>query len=49
MAINASVQHNGGFSPRYYQPGKVANPARGQLNREMNISLSAFTPESLVS
>ena len=31
------------------QPGKVANPARGQLNREMNISLSAFAPENLVS
>ena len=34
------------------QLGKVANPARGQLNREneyFNISLSAFTPENLVS
>ena len=31
------------------QPRKVANPARGQLNRNMNISLSAFTPENLVS
>ena len=31
------------------QPGKVANPARGQLTREMNISLSAFAPENLVS
>ena len=34
------------------QPGKVANPARGQLNREngkMDISLSAFAPENLVS
>ena len=31
------------------QPGKVANPARGQLNKEINISLSAFAPESLVS
>ena len=36
------------------QPGKVANPARGQLNREneqgkMIISLSAFVPEDLVS
>ena len=31
------------------QPGKVANPARGQLNRENNISLSAFVPENLVS
>ena len=31
------------------QPGKVANPARGQLNRENNIPLSAFVPENLVS
>ena len=31
------------------QPGKVVNPARGQLNREINISLSAFAPENLVS
>ena len=31
------------------QAGKVANPARGQLNREMDISLSPFTPENLVS
>ena len=48
MAINVSVQHNGGFLPvtmyvcmyghtygkSMDQPGKVANPARGQLNRE---------------
>ena len=27
---------------------KVANPARGQLKREINISLSAFAPENLV-
>ena len=27
------------------QPGKVANPARGQLNRENKCSLSAFAPE----
>ena len=27
----------------------AANPARGQLNREINISLSAFAPENLVS
>ena len=32
-----------------HQPGKVANPARGQLNRENHISLSAFAPENLVS
>ena len=31
------------------QPGKVANPARGQLNREKNIPLSAFAPGNLVS
>ena len=30
------------------QPGKVANPARGQLNRKMNISLFAFAPDNLV-
>ena len=27
----------------------VANPARGQLNRGMNISLSAFAPKNLAS
>ena len=27
------------------QPGKVANPARGQLNREINIPLSPCVPE----
>ena len=27
----------------------AANPARGQLNRENDISLSAFAPENLVS
>ena len=37
------------YSKSLDQPGKVANPARGQLNREMNISLSAFAPENLVS
>ena len=31
------------------QPGKVANRARGQLNREMNIPLSPFAGENLVS
>ena len=31
------------------QPGKVANPARGQLNRENNIPLSPSVPENLVS
>ena len=30
------------------QPGKVANHARGKLNREINISLFAFVPENLV-
>ena len=31
------------------QPGKVASPARGQLDKKMNISLSAFVPKNLVS
>ena len=31
------------------QPGKVANPARGQVNREKNISLFAIAPENLAS
>ena len=32
------------------QPGKVSNPARGQLNRKNNhISLFPFAPENLVS
>jgi hypothetical protein len=31
------------------QPGKVANPARGHLNREKNIPLSLYVPENLVS
>ena len=31
------------------QPGKAANPARGQLNREKNIPLSPCVPENLVS
>ena len=31
------------------QPGKVANPARVQLNRENSIPLSPCVPENLVS
>ena len=31
------------------QPGQVANPARGQLNRENSIPLSPCVPENLVS
>ena len=37
------------FSKNKDQPGKVANPAYGQLNRENDFSLSPFAPESLVS
>ena len=33
----------------YGSNGKVANPARGQLNRENNIPLSPCVPENLVS
>ena len=32
-----------------HQPDKVANPARGQLNRNIKISLSPSAPENLVS
>ena len=31
------------------QPGKVANPARGQLNKENEYSLSPCVPQNLVS
>ena len=31
------------------QPGKAANPARGQLNRESDIPLYTCVPENLVS
>ena len=37
------------YSKSMDQPGKVANPARGQLNRENNIPLSPCVPENLVS
>ena len=37
------------YSKSKDQPGKVANPARGQLNRKNEFSLSAFVPENLVS
>ena len=35
------------YSKSMDQPGKGANPARGQLNRKNDISLSAFVPENL--
>ena len=34
---------------RMDQSGEVANPARGQLNREMWFSLSSFAPGNVVS
>ena len=37
------------YSKSMDQPGKVTNPARGQLTGKINISLSAFAPENLVS
>ena len=37
------------YSKGMDQPGKDAHPARDQLNKEKNISLSAFAPENLVS
>ena len=37
------------YSKSIDQPGKAANPARGQLNRENEYPLSPFAPENLVS
>ena len=37
------------YSKSKDQPGKVANPARGQLNRGNSYSLSPFAPENLES
>ena len=37
------------YSKNKDQPGQVANPARGQLNKENQYSLPAFTAENLVS
>ena len=37
------------YSKSKDRPDKVANPARGQLKRENEISLSPFAPENLVS
>ena len=44
-----AIMYGHTYSKGVDQPGKVANPARGQLDRE-NISLSAFfAPENLNS
>ena len=37
------------YSKSTDQPGKVTNPARGQLNKQNEYSLSAFAPENSVS
>ena len=37
------------YSKSMDQPGKVANPARGQLNRQNEHFLSPFAPENFVS
>ena len=34
------------YSKSVDHPGKVANPARGQLNKKNDTCLSAFAPES---
>ena len=47
MAINVCI-YGHTYSKSMDQPGKVANPARGQLNRENQYFLSAFAPENLV-
>ena len=37
------------YSKGMNQPGNVAKPARGQLNRENKLFLSPFAPDNLVS
>ena len=37
------------YSKSKDQPGKANNPARGQLNRENEISLCPSAPENLIS
>ena len=44
-----SNMYDNTYSKSMNQPRKVANPARGQLNRENEYSLFAFAPENLVS
>ena len=44
-----SILYGHTYSKSKDQPGKVANPAHGQLNRDNAFSLSTFTPENLVS
>ena len=44
-----ALMYGHAYSKSMDQPGKVASPARGQLTRKMNVSLSAFVPENLVS
>ena len=49
MTIHTSYIHGHHIQHSMDQPGKVVNPARGQLNRENNIPLSLCVPENLVS
>ena len=45
----SSFMYGHTYSKSMDQPGKVANPARGQLNVENEYSPSAFAPDNLVS
>ena len=47
MCICSMYGHT--YSKSKDQPGTVASPARGQLNRKIDIFLSAFVLENLVS
>ena len=49
VCITPTCMYGHTYSKSMDQPGKVASPARGQLNKQINISLSAFAPENLVS
>ena len=47
--VDAACMYGHTNSKSMDQPGKVANPARCQLNRENEYFPSAFAPENLVS
>ena len=49
IGVTTLCMYSHTYSKSMDEPGKVATPARGQLNRKMNISLSAFVPENFVS
>ena len=48
LQAQRSLRYGHTYSKSTYQPGKVVNRARGELNRINEYSLCAFAPENLV-